>query len=272
LVTREDLEQVVAGLTERFGAAPSTAIVLGSGLGGLVDALEQPERVPYSELNLPQTGVAGHAGAVSVGSLGGQKTALLAGRVHVYEGRSIQDVVAGVRSMGLWGVQRVILTNAVGALKPELETGSLVAIEDHLNLMGINPLVGPNDDSLGPRFPDMGKVYNPTLRNQALETARSLSIQLASGVYAAVRGPSYETPAEVRMYAALGASTVGMSVVPEAIALHHMGIPILGISMVSNPAAGLGDAPLTHADVTEAARKAGSQLSILLSDLVTQWV
>jgi len=271
LVTRTDLEQVVSGLNERFGIAPSTAIVLGSGLGGLVEALEQPNRCSYRELNLPQTGVAGHAGAVSVGNLGGKKTALLAGRVHSYEGRSIQEVVAGVRAMGLWGAKRVILTNAVGALKPELQTGSLVAIEDHLNLMGINPLIGPNDDTLGPRFPDMGNVYNAALRAQALEAASALSIPLATGVYAAVRGPSYETPAEVQMYAALGASTVGMSVVPEAIALHHMGIPILAISMVSNPAAGLGDSPLRHADVTEAARQAGSQLAILLSDLVKQW-
>ena len=270
-MTRTDLEQVVSDLNERFGTAPSTAIVLGSGLGGLVETLEQPNSCTYADLELPQTGVAGHAGAVSVGNLGGKKTALLAGRVHAYEGRSTQEVVAGVRAMGLWGAQRVILTNAVGALKPELETGSLVAIEDHLNLMGINPLVGANDSSLGPRFPDMSNVYDPTLRAQALETANALSIPLASGVYAAVRGPSYETPAEVRMYAALGAATVGMSVVPEAIALRHMGIPVLAISMVSNPAAGLGDSPLTHEDVTEAARKAGSQLALLLSSMVQLW-
>jgi purine-nucleoside phosphorylase len=270
-VTRTDLETVVSGLNERFGPAPSTAIVLGSGLGGLVETLEQPQSAQYAELGLPQTSVEGHSGSISVGRLGGKPTALLAGRIHVYEGRSMDEVVANVRAMALWGVRRVVLTNAVGALKPELETGSLVAMEDHLNLMGTNPLLGPNDDSLGPRFPDMSSVYDKVLREQATQVAQDLSISLASGVYAAVRGPSYETPAEVAMYARLGASTVGMSVVPEAIALNHMGIPILAISMISNPAAGLGTSPLRHADVTEAASNAGAQLATLLSTLVQKW-
>jgi len=267
----ESPNPVAQTLQERFGPPPSTAIVLGSGLGGLVDALQNAERASYGELGLPPTGVAGHAGSLAVGTLGESRVALLCGRVHSYEGRPMEEIVAAVRSVALWGVKRFVLTNAVGGVDPGLKTGSLVLVEDHLNLMGQNPLIGPNHDDLGPRFPDMSRVYDPDLREDARQAAEQLGVVLGTGVYAAVRGPSYETPAEVRMFAALGASTVGMSVVPEAIALAHMSVPTLAISMVSNPAAGLGLTPLRHEDVTEAAARAGSQLARLIGGLLSKW-
>ncbi len=265
------LDPIAQALLARFGPPPSTAIVLGSGLGGLVDALQNAERAPYGELGLPPTGVAGHAGSLAVGHLGESRVALLCGRVHSYEGRPMEEVVAAVRSVAVWGVKRFVLTNAVGGVNPDLKTGSLVLVSDHLNLMGQNPLIGPNHDALGPRFPDMSQVYDPTLREDARKVAERLGVALGDGVYVAVRGPSYETPAEIRMFAALGASCVGMSVVPEAIALAHMSVPTLAISMVSNPAAGLGQTPLCHEDVTEAAAQAGSQLARLIGGLLTQW-
>jgi purine-nucleoside phosphorylase len=183
----------------------------------------------------------------------------------------MEEVVRNVRAMALWGVQRVVLTNAAGAVNPELQVGQLMAIEDHINFMGCNPLKGSNIDELGPRFPDMTTAYDPALRKQALALGAHLGIDVAKGIYLATTGPSYETPAEVQAFGRLGAQTVGMSTVPECIALNHMKVPVLGFCMVSNLAAGLSGSPLNHAEVKEAANLAGKQLTALLKALLEEW-
>jgi purine-nucleoside phosphorylase len=264
------LERAVEALRTRFGQAPSTAIVLGSGLGILVDQAQDVTSVPYGELNLPGPTVEGHAGTVVVGRLGSARVALLSGRIHVYEGRPMDEVVLAVRAMAVWGVERVVLTNAAGAVDPRFRPGDVMLMDDHLNLMGVNPLVGP-PSPLGPRFPDMTTAYDPKLREDAVATAARLGFQLHRGVYAAMLGPSYETPAEIRMLSVMGANAVGMSTVPEVIALNHMGTPALAFSLISNAAASLGNAPLDHAEVTEAAGLAGGRLGALLADLVDSW-
>ena len=265
------LHTAVAALQKRFGDPPSTAVVLGSGLGGLVDAAENAQSAAYSELHLPTTSVSGHAGRLVVGELGGSKVAFLSGRIHVYEGRTMEEVVRNVRAMALWGVQRVVLTNAAGAVHKELRVGQLMAIEDHINFMGCNPLTGENIAELGTRFPDMTTAYDSDLRNQALATGEKLGLDVAKGIYLATTGPSYETPAEVQMFGRLGAHTVGMSTVPECIALNHMKTPVLAFCMVSNMAAGLSGEALNHAEVKEAANLAGSQLTKLLKALLEEW-
>jgi purine-nucleoside phosphorylase len=270
-LTTQFLDLAVSALRERFGDAPSTAIVLGSGLGGLVKAASETQTAPYGELGLPVPNVSGHAGTLVVGKLGSASVALLSGRIHVYEGRSMEEVVRNVRAMSLWGVKRVVLTNAAGAIDPKLGVGDLMALSDHLNFMGCNPLRGPNLDTLGPRFPDMTTAYDPTLRAQAIAAGKRVGVQLREGVYAATPGPSYETPAEVRMFGLLGANTVGMSTVPECIALNHMGTPVLAICMASNLAAGLSGHALNHAEVKEAAQKAGGNLAKLLQELLEEW-
>jgi len=270
-LTTTFLDLAVTSLQERFGDAPSTAIVLGSGLGGLVQAASQTQSAPYGELGLPVPNVSGHAGELVVGKLGSASVALLSGRIHVYEGRSMEEVVRNVRAMALWGVKRVVLTNAAGAIDPNLGVGDLMVLSDHINFMGCNPLRGPNLDSLGPRFPDMTTAYDPTLRAQAIAAGERIGVHLHEGVYAATPGPSYETPAEVRMFGLLGANTVGMSTIPECIALNHIGTPVLAICMASNLAAGLSGHALNHEEVKEAAQKAGGNLARLLQELLEEW-
>ena len=269
-LTSTHLELATQLIQERCGAPPSTAIVLGSGLSGLVDRLTDPLNIPFEEVGLPPVGVAGHGGSLVVGHLDGVKVAMLAGRVHVYEGREAEEVVRAVRAMAAWGVERVVLTNAVGAVDPSLSPGSLVAVSDHINMMGMNPLVGP-PPATGERFPDLSAAYTPALRAEAIEVAGSLGTPLREGIYAAMRGPSYETPAEIRMLGLAGASTVGMSTVPEVIALCQLGVPVLVINMVSNLAAGHATEPLTHEEVTETASKAGEGLARLIEALVLRW-
>lgn len=264
------LERATKALHARFGEPPSTAIVLGSGLGILVDQATDVLAVDNPSLHLPITQVAGHAGQVVLGHLGGVRTLMLSGRVHVYEGRPMEEVVRAVRAVALWGVERVILTNAAGGVAPGFQPGDVMLVDDHINMMGSNPLMGPAN-GLGPRFPDMTLSYDPQLRANAVSAAQRLGQSLHRGVYAAMLGPSYETPAEIRMLAAVGAHAVGMSTVPEVIALRHLGTPVLAFSLISNPAAGLGDAPLDHADVTQAAAEAGAQLGALLAELVRTW-
>jgi purine-nucleoside phosphorylase len=262
---------VIEALIRRFGAPPQTAVVLGSGLGGLARRLEDPQTADYKSLGLPEPSVAGHAGTLAVGRLGQARVAFLSGRVHLYEGRPTDEVVLAVRCMAHWGVERIILTNAAGGVDPSFQAGDVMLMTDHLNLTGRNPLVGTDTERWGPRFPDMGRAYDPDLRAQALALAGELGIALHQGVYAAMIGPSYETPAEVRMLAVLGARAVGMSTVPEAIALAQLGLPVLGFSMISNQGAGIGDAPLDHAEVSEAAAKAGVSLGQLIQALVERW-
>lgn len=229
-----------------------TAAVLGSGLGTLADRLEQAQRFAFSEIpHFSDTHVEGHAGALVVGLLPGTqvRVAVLAGRVHLYEGHPLWRVVHGVRTLRLWGAEALLLTNAAGGIAPEMVPGDLMRITDHLNLTGVNPLFGFNVPELGARFPDMGRAYDPELGQIFDDVAAKLGLKLHRGIYAGMNGPSYETPAEIRMLGQLGASAVGMSTVCEAIAGHHSGLRLVGVSCVTNLAAGLADETLLHEDV-----------------------
>jgi purine-nucleoside phosphorylase len=248
-----------------LGAVPGVGVVLGSGLGGFTDSLDGAVRVPYDEIpGFPATSVAGHGGALVAGSSQGTPVLCLSGRVHLYEGHPASRVVFGVRLLAALGCRAVILTNAAGATRRDWSPGSLVVLRDHLNLTGQNPLVGAAEPAF-PRFPDMTEVYDRELRVFAHEAAREASIELLEGVYAGVLGPSYETPAEIRMLATLGADLVGMSTVHEAIALRHRGIRVAGLSLATNLAAGLSEQPLDHAEVQAAGARARKKLETLLA-------
>jgi purine-nucleoside phosphorylase len=267
------LRDTAATLQKTFGPPPSTVIVLGSGLGLVSGLAANAKAVPYGELGLPITGIVGHAGALLVGEHAGRRVAFLSGRVHHYEGRAPEELVRAVRAVALWGARRFVLTNAVGGIHPDLRIGELVLVEDHINLTGANPLRGPNlnTDGARPRFPDLNNLYDAQLRAEAAEAARGLGLRLHSGVYAAMAGPSYETPAEIRMLQVMGAKVVGMSLVHEAIALRHLGVPLIGVSMVSNLAAGLTEEPPNHEDVTRAVALAAGDLRALLGACVGRW-
>jgi len=264
------LSYALAWIRGRTDAPPRAGVVLGSGLGGFAALLGEPVVIPYDEIpEFPVSRVAGHAGRLVLGELAGPSglvtVAALQGRVHSYEGWRAQDVAFGARVLCMLGARLLVVTNASGGVNPDLEPGDLVRIEDHLNLAGENPLTGANDDRLGPRFPDMTHAYDPELGARLEETASRLGIALKRGVYACVRGPSYETPAEIRMLRTLGADLVGMSTVPEVIAARHMGVPVVGVSLVTNRAAGLGRTPLSHREVTAMAAREGERLSALLA-------
>ena len=252
---------------------PRVGIVLGSGLGAFAEEVEQPVTLAYREMpGWPVSTAAGHAGKLVFGYVSGVAVAVMAGRVHLYEGYSAAQVVHGVRELGRLGVEALILTNAAGAIRPDFATGTLVAIADHINLQGVNPLTGPNDDQLGPRFPDMSEAYARRYREVARKEACALGIRLEEGVYAAVSGPSYETPAEIRYLRAIGADLVGMSTALEVIAANHMGIRCLGISTVTNPAAGVTGTKLVHDDVLAAGRAVRGQLGALLKAVIPRLV
>jgi purine-nucleoside phosphorylase len=240
LSTWERVEQAAAHIRARCPMLPDTAIVLGSGLGDFADTLLDAIATPYADLpHWPPSRVVGHAGRLVIGSVAGKRIAVLSGRVHFYEGHDLGDVVFGTRVMGRLGVRRIILTNAAGGINTAFAQGALMIIDDHINLMGANPLIGPNDDRFGPRFPDMTEVYSKRLRDVADDAARAKGVPVEHGVYVAVHGPSYETPAEIRFYRQIGGDAIGMSTVPEAIAARHMGLDVLGISCISNAAAGI---------------------------------
>lgn len=239
-------------LLKNLSSRPKVAVVLGSGLGAFADSLDDAVSVPYGQIpGWPQSTAAGHAGKLVVGMVSGTPVAVLAGRAHLYEGYTALQAVYGIRALRGIGVEAVVLTNAAGGINPGFGPGSLVMISDHINLQGQNPLTGPNDDSLGPRFPDMSEVYSKVFRDVGRAAGSKLGIPLSEGVYAALPGPSYETPAEIRYLRAIGADLVGMSTVPEAIAANHMGMRVLGISCVTNFAAGVIDQKLNHAEVLE---------------------
>jgi len=241
-----------AYLEGRLGSRrPKIAVVLGSGLGAFADELGGME-IPYTEIpHWPASTAVGHSGRLVFGCLDGLGIAVMSGRAHQYEGYSAQQAAFGVRVLGSLGVKSIVLTNAAGGINLDLQRGGLLLISDHINLQGSNPLVGPNDDSLGPRFPDMSEAYSSRYRAIAHHAARELGIPLAEGVYAALLGPSYETPAEIRYLRAIGADVVGMSTVPEVIAANHMGMRVLGISCVTNMAAGVLPQRIHHEEVLE---------------------
>lgn len=265
----EGLAEAVALVRDRAPLAPRVGVVLGSGLGPFADAVEDAVEIPYREIpGWPASTAVGHAGTLVVGSFAGVPVAVLKGRAHLYEGHSPDRVVFGVRVLGRLGVGALVLTNACGAIDETLEPGQLVAISDHLNLQGASPLVGPNDDTLGPRFPDLSDAYDPDARALAAEAARRLGLELREGVYAAWLGPAFETPAEIRMLRALGADLVGMSTVPEVLAARHMGIRCLALSCVTNMAAGVLPEPIDHERVLEIGAAASGRLVALLREVV----
>jgi purine-nucleoside phosphorylase len=245
--------EAVTYLKDRDGSRqPRIAVVLGSGLGAFADELANRLEVPYSEVpHWPVSTAVGHAGRLVFGNLGELEIVAMAGRVHLYEGYSPQQVTFGVRVLARLGVSSMVFTNAAGGINLKLGRGGLVLISDHINLQGSNPLVGPNDDSLGPRFPDMSEAYSSRYREIAKHAGQELGIELSEGVYAAMLGPSYETPAEIRYLRAIGADLVGMSTVPEVIVANHMGVRVLGISCVTNMAAGILPQRIHHEEVLE---------------------
>ena len=240
-------------IESRTALRPAIGVVLGSGLGAFAEELCERVEIPYAEIpGWPGSTAVGHAGKLIFGKLDNVVVAVMAGRAHLYEGYTPAQVVCGVRVLGSLGVRSMVFTNAAGGIDTKLERGGLVLISDHLNLQGSNPLAGPNDDSLGPRFPDMSEAYSRAYREIAKSVAEELCIHLPEGVYAAMLGPSYETPAEIRFLRAIGADMVGMSTVPEVIAANHMGMKVLGISCVTNMAAGVLPQKINHEEVLEA--------------------
>jgi len=252
-------------ILQRTPLQPKIGLVLGSGLGAFADSLTDATRVPYSEIpSFPQATAIGHAGRMVVGKAGDIAVAAMQGRVHLYEGYSAQQVAFPIRVFGRMGIKAVILTNAAGGINLSYSQGALVLLSDHINLQGANPLVGPNDDRLGVRFSDMTHTYSRAYRQIAREEAAKLNMMLHEGVYAALLGPSYETPAEIEYLRRIGADLVGMSTVAEVIAARHMGLNILAISCVTNMAAGILDQPLSHAEVMETGERVKSTFETLL--------
>jgi purine-nucleoside phosphorylase len=248
---------------------PEIALVLGSGLGAFADEFSSATKIPYSQIPyFPQSTAIGHAGTLVVGKVGKIPVCGMQGRVHLYEGYSVKEVAFPIRVFARMGVKAVILTNAAGGIKREFTQGTLVVIKDHINLQGANPLSGPNDERFGPRFPDMSSSYDRRFREMAVGEGNRLGIGMYEGLYAALPGPSYETPAEIRYLRTIGADLVGMSTVPEVIAARHSGIRVLGISCVTNAAAGILDQPLDHKEVLETAERVKGQFIGLLKALI----
>lgn len=265
----ERAEHAARFIRSRASEEIRVALVLGSGLGAFADELESAEAIPYTEIpGFARPTVEGHAGRLVVGRVGGVGVAAMQGRFHFYEGYALEEVTFPVRTLALAGASSLVLTNAAGGLNNSFEQGSLVLISDHLNLMGTNPLLGPNDARFGPRFPDMTDVYDREYQEAAVAEAHAMGIELRRGIYAALSGPSYETPAEIRMLRLLGADAVGMSTVPEAIVARQMGLRVLGISCITNMAAGMLDDPINHEEVIETGARVRETFSGLLRRVI----
>jgi len=260
-----EIDEAAAFIRSRSALRPSLAVVLGSGLGAFVKSLEQATVVPYAAIpHFPVTTAVGHPGELALGLCQGVPLLVMAGRVHYYEGYSMAQVVFPIRVLGRLGVKALILTNAAGSVNTTYKPGELMVIEDHVNLMGTNPLIGPNEDELGPRFFDMTEPYDPSLREIAERACWKAGVTVRKGVYLAVSGPSYETPAEIRMARAVGADAVGMSTVPEVIAARHLNMRVLGLSCITNMAAGVLKKKLDHQEVlTMGERVKGALLEVL---------
>ena len=269
MVTREQIDQAADFLRGALAPVPDVAVILGSGLGDFADGLADPQAVPYDQIpHWPVSRVVGHAGRLVAGGIGTRRILALAGRSHFYEGHPMDVVTFATRVLGRLGVKTLMVTNAAGGINRRFSTGALMIIDDHINFMGANPLVGPNDDRIGPRFPDMSGVYSARLRALAGEVAQQMGLALEHGIYIAVHGPSYETPAEIRAFRTLGADAVGMSTVPEAIVARHMGIEVLGLSCITNMAAGVLPQPLVHDEVMETACRVRGGFIALLEGIV----
>ena len=248
---------------------PSIGLILGSGLGVLADEIQNPVKIKYNEIpNFPVSTVEGHEGCLVLGELEGKMVVAMQGRFHYYEGYTQQEITFPVRVMKLLGVSKLVVTNACGAVNTDFNPGDLMVITDHINLSGANPLIGRNLDEFGPRFPDMSEAYNKDLRNKVLEAGKDLGLNLKQGVYVMLSGPTYETPAEIRMVGILGGDTVGMSTVPEVIIANHSGIKTVGISCITNMAAGILDQPLSHDEVMETSTKVKNDFINLMNRIV----
>jgi purine-nucleoside phosphorylase len=262
-------EQAAQFIQSRCALRPRIALVLGSGLGGFADELDNSIRIPYAEIpEFPQSTAVGHAGTLVIGDAAGVAVAAMQGRVHLYEGYTARQVAFPVRVFGVMGVKAVVLTNAAGGINGGYSQGALVAIRDHINLQGQNPLVGLNEHRFGPRFPDMTDAYDPALLRIAAEEASHAGIELFEGTYAALLGPSYETPAEIRYLRAIGADLVGMSTVPEVIAARHMGMAVLAMSCVTNMAAGITGNKIDHQDVLDTGERVRGKFLTLLRSVL----
>jgi xanthosine phosphorylase len=249
--------------------SPRVGIVLGSGLGAVADAVEDAVVVGYEDLpGFPRPTVSGHAGRAVLGTIGGVPVAVLQGRAHLYEGGDPEAVRAPVRALRAAGAETLVLTNAAGSLDPSVGPGSLMAIVDHINMTGVNLLMGSNDDAIGPRFPSLRDAYDPALLERLRESAHEVGIDLAEGVYLAVTGPSFETPAEIRAYRVLGADAVGMSTVQETILARHAGMRVAAVSVITNLAEGMSDEPLSHEQTLSAAQEGAGDLTRLLLDFI----
>lgn len=269
----ERLERAVQCIRAKTDAVPTVGLVLGSGLGSYADTLEHPVAIPYSEIpGFPVSTVSGHAGQFVLGTKHGKQVIAMQGRVHFYEGYSQAEITLPVRIMKRLGVENLVLTNAAGGVNTAFPVGTLMLICDHINYSGANPLIGPNVSAFGPRFPDMSDIYTKALRQKLKQAAAAAKIPLEEGVYMMFSGPSYETPAEIRMARVLGADAVGMSTAPEAIVARHCGMQVMGISCITNPAAGVMDAPLSHTEVVEVSARVNSRFVQLLDLLLREVV
>ncbi len=267
----DDVKEAADYVRGRIQKVPDLAIVLGSGLGDFAGTLADAVSMSYGDLpHWPASKVIGHEGRLVIGTVGGRTIAALSGRCHVYEGHDLKTVTFAIRALGLLGVKMLVLTNAAGGINKGFSQGALMVIDDHINLIGDNPLVGPNDERFGVRFPDMSEVYSRRLRGIADEAGAARGLTLPHGVYVGLLGPSYETPAEIRFLRVVGADAVGMSTVPEAIAARHMGIEVLGISCITNMAAGVLPQPLHHDEVMETARRVRGQFIGLLEEVIAR--
>jgi purine-nucleoside phosphorylase len=269
LAVYQKLKETVEFVRSQSPQRPSLGIVLGSGLGLFADSLTSKTVIPFSAIpHFPSSTVVGHSGSLVIGTVAGVPIIALQGRVHLYEGYPVSDVVYPARVLGSLGIRQLIVTNAAGGINTGFKPGDLMLITDHINLMGTNPLIGKNIDELGPRFPDMSHAYDPQMRETAQAVAREQGIPLRQGVYVGLLGPSYETPAEIRMCRVLGADAVGMSTVPEVIAVNHMGIRVLGISCITNMAAGILPQKLTHQEVLDTTKQVEETFSALLTGII----
>lgn len=265
----ERAEHAARFIRSRISEEVRVALVLGSGLGAFADELEDAHSLAYSEIpGFARSTVEGHAGRLVVGRVGSVAVAAMQGRFHFYEGYTLEEVTFPVRTLGLLGVKTLVLTNAAGGLNNSFAQGSLIVISDHLNLMGTNPLLGTNEPRFGPRFPDMTEVYDHEYQDIAICEAREMGLELRRGIYAGLTGPSYETPAEIRMMRLLGADAVGMSTVPEAIVARHMGLRVLGLSCITNMAAGVLDKPINHEEVIETGERVRETFAELLRRVI----
>lgn len=264
------VQRCVEGIRQQTGFVPRTALVLGSGLGGFGEKIQLEAVVDYHQIpGFPVSTVPGHQGRFLFGFVEGEPVVVMQGRVHYYEGYSMEDVVLPIRVIQALGARRLILTNASGGINPTFQAGDLMVLTDHISSFVPSPLIGPNEEAFGPRFPDMTEVYSRRLREKVLAAGEKLGIPLRQGVYLQTTGPQYETPAEIKLYAALGASAVGMSTACEAIVARHLGMEICGISCVTNLAAGLSSAPLSHKEVQETADRVAQQFQGLLWELIS---